>query len=52
VTASGRQWEAPDGRHLLVMAPSEQVYELLYQPAAANSPWLLVRTMKQGATAA
>ena len=52
VTASGRQWEAPDGRHLLVMAPAEQVYELLYQPAAANSPWLLVRTMNQGATAA
>jgi hypothetical protein len=30
------------------MAPSEKVYELLYQPALAGSPWRLVRSLSQG----
>jgi hypothetical protein len=52
VAASGRQWDAEDGRHILVMAPSEKVYELLYQPALAGSPWLLVRSLNPGTLAA
>jgi hypothetical protein len=48
VASSGRQWDASDGRHILVMAPSEKVYELLYQPALAGSPWRLVRSLSQG----
>ncbi len=33
VTSHGRQWEAPDGRRLLVMTPGERVFELVYDPA-------------------
>jgi len=52
VASSGRQWDAGDGRHSLVVTPSEEVYELLYQPALAGSPWLLVRSLSQGGLAA
>jgi hypothetical protein len=52
VASSGRQWDAGDGRHILVMAPSEKVYEIVYQPAAAGSPWRLVRSLSQGSLAA
>jgi hypothetical protein len=31
VASLGRQWEQGDERHFLVMTPSEQVYELVYQ---------------------
>lgn len=52
VATTGRQWETEDGRHILVMTPSEQVYELLYQPAFGGSPWLLVRSFRPGGRAA
>ncbi len=52
VAASGRQWDAGDGRHVLVMAPSEEVYELLYQAAPAGAAWRLVRSLSRGTLAA
>ncbi len=52
VATTGRQWEAEDGRHLLVMTPSERVHELLYQPNSEASPWLLVRSFSPGGRAA
>ena len=39
VTSHGRQWEAADGRHLLVMTPGERVFELVY----AAGKWRVVR---------
>lgn len=52
VANTGRQWETEDGRHILVMTPTEQVYELLYQPASGASPWLLLRSLSAGGRAA
>ena len=39
VISHGRQWQAADGRHLLVMTPGERVFELVY---AAGS-WRVAR---------
>jgi len=47
VATTGRQWEADDGRHILVMTPSEEVLELLYRPASGAPPWLLVRESRR-----
>jgi hypothetical protein len=35
----GRQWDARDGHHLLVMANGSHVYELIY--ASTNQTWYL-----------
>ena len=37
VTSHGRQWDTPDGRHLLVMTPDERIFELVYDPT--HSRW-------------
>ncbi len=41
VTSHGRQWEAPDGRHLLVMTPGERIFELVYE--AQSGLWRIAR---------
>jgi hypothetical protein len=41
VASLGRQWEQGDERHFLVMTPSEQIYELVYQPG--EGCWKLKR---------
>jgi hypothetical protein len=33
VARQGRQWQAPDGRHVLVMTADERAFELLYDGA-------------------
>jgi hypothetical protein len=35
----GRQWQAPDGLHLLVMTSSERMFELIF--LSAESRWVL-----------
>ncbi len=35
----GRQWDARDGHHLLVMANGSQVYELIYK--TNNNTWFI-----------
>ncbi len=32
VVSQGRQWQAEDGRHCLVMAPGDEVFELVFAP--------------------
>lgn len=49
VAATGRQWDAGDGRHFLVMTPAEKVVELLFRPRSDGLPWLLVREYRRGA---
>lgn len=44
VASLGRQWEQGDERHFLVMTPSEQVYELVYQ--SGEGCWKLQRQPK------
>ena len=39
VTSIGRHWEAPDGHHILVMDPREQVYHLIFKPETTQ--WYL-----------
>ena len=41
VTSQGRQWEAADGRHVLVMTPGERVFELVYERPAGG--WVIAR---------
>ena len=40
VTGVGREWEAGDGRHFLVMTTGERVSELVYEEA--NGVWRVV----------
>lgn len=35
----GRQWQAPDGLHILGMAPSGRMFELVF--VSAENRWLL-----------
>jgi len=39
VTAIGRHWDAPDGRHILVMGPGHQAYHLIFKSETAQ--WYL-----------
>ena len=39
VTGVGRRWSDPQGVHILVMVPGEQIYELLF--ANAQSRWFM-----------
>lgn len=39
VDSTGRRWEDEAGLHILVMAPGERVYELVFAPAARR--WFL-----------
>ena len=41
VTGVGRRWSDPQGVHILVMVPGEQIYELLF--ANAQSRWFMSR---------
>jgi hypothetical protein len=41
VTGVGRRWSDPRGVHILVMAPGEQIYELLF--ANAQNRWYVSR---------
>ena len=50
VTSRGRQWNADDGLHFLVLDASEQVFELLYAPASGL--WHIVRAPRDDSTAA
>ena len=34
VVSQGRQWQAEDGRHFLVMTPGEQIVELIFAPVS------------------
>jgi hypothetical protein len=52
VAHTGRQWQTEDGRHILVMTPTEKVYELLYRPTSEASPWVLLRSLSAGGRAA
>ncbi len=46
VDHSGRRWEAEDGEHILVMTPSERIFELLY--ARSDGLWYLVSASPSG----
>jgi hypothetical protein len=39
VTSVGRRWSDPQGVHILVMVPGEQIYELLF--ANTQNRWFL-----------
>jgi hypothetical protein len=52
VASMGRQWDAEDGRHFLVMTPSEMVVELLYRQEAVGGAWELVRDFRRGSETA
>jgi hypothetical protein len=41
VTGVGRHWSDPQGVHILVMVPGEQIYELLF--ANAQNRWYMSR---------
>ncbi len=41
VTGIGRRWADPQGMHILVMVPGEQIYELLF--ANAQTCWYVSR---------
>ena len=32
IVSTGRQWEAEDGRHILVMSAAERIFELIFLP--------------------
>ena len=49
VTSMGREWEAEDGHHFLVMTTSERVFELVYDPASVR--WLAAPASGPTATA-
>lgn len=49
VTDHGRQWEAADGRHVLVMTAGARVFELLHDRAAGT--WALVKAPTGPSTA-
>ena len=49
VSSHGRQWDAADGRRLLVMTAGEQVFELVYE--AQNGQWHIVRSPDAGPSA-
>jgi hypothetical protein len=36
VVSQGRQWNAEDGLHFLVMTPGEQIVELVYAPLSGQ----------------
>ncbi len=40
VTSMGREWDAPDGRHFLVMTTGERVFELAFEKI--NFAWRVV----------
>ena len=42
VTGVGRRWSDPQGVHILVMVPGEQIYELLF--ATAQNRWFISHT--------
>jgi len=39
VTSTGRRWEDEQGKHILIMAPGDKVYEILFVPVDAR--WYL-----------
>ena len=41
VTGQGREWEAEDGRHFLVMTTGERIFELAYE--SKNNIWRVVK---------
>jgi hypothetical protein len=45
VTSQGRQWDAADGRHLLVMTAGERVFELVYEEEAGL--WRVARAPEE-----
>jgi hypothetical protein len=49
VTSQGRQWEADDGRHVLVMVPEERVFELVF--VRESGQWLMRRAPEGRAAA-
>jgi hypothetical protein len=40
VTSQGRQWEAADGRHILVMTTGDRVFELAWD---GQGPWQVLK---------
>lgn len=49
VESTGRQWEASDGKHILVMVPDGRIFELVYNPKEVR--WLLGRVESGGMAA-
>ena len=44
VTGHGRQWDAADGRHLLVMTVGDRVFELVYDRVSGR--WEVAKAPK------
>jgi len=42
ITSTGRQWQAEDGYHILVMAAGEQVFHLVF--SSSERRWYLIPT--------
>ncbi len=40
VTSQGRQWEAADGRHILVMTTGDRMFELVWD---GRGPWQVLK---------
>jgi hypothetical protein len=40
VTSQGRQWEAADGRHILVMTTGDRMFELVWD---GRGPWRVLK---------
>lgn len=49
VESTGRRWEDPKGKHILVMVPDGRIFELVYNPSEGR--WLLARVESGGMAA-
>lgn len=46
VESTGRQWDASDGKHILVMVPDGRIFEVIYSPT--DGRWLMGRVESGG----